>query len=127
MGKGKQNIKALPKTASEQEGGIENRVVFTIFCKDVVDAIKKQLPKKPSSVKQVVTYSLLSMDESTKKEVLDLIKENKKFDRTIEGFITSNKKKILEFFEKQKDKNSNVSALKQRIAELEAKVGGKDE
>src|SRR3989338_7377499 len=122
MAKPKTSIKTLPKTEAGQEGVLDNRVVFTMFCKDIVDNIKKQIPKKPASVKQVVTYSLLSIDEGARKEIQEAIKENKKFDRLVEGSIIANKKRILEFFEKQKDKVSNTAQLKQRIAELEAKV-----
>lgn len=131
MKKEKTSIKTLPKTeVREQEGGeIKNRVVFTMFCKNVVDQIKKQLPKKPASVKQIVTYSLVSMDEGVKREVMEAIRNNKKYDKTIDGFIINNKKNIVDFFEKQKDKENSVSYLKQRVQELESKLGkgGKSE
>ena|SRR3989338_836371 len=132
MEKKKTSIKSLPQkevSKSEQkEGGsdnITNRIVFTLFCKDVVDAIKTQIPKKPSSFKQIVAYSLASLDDETKRNVLELIKNNKAFDVVVEKWIGDNRKHVIAFFEKQPDKESNVSLLKARIAELEAKVGDK--
>ncbi|MBI2101851.1 hypothetical protein HYT53_04550 [Candidatus Woesearchaeota archaeon] len=126
MGTKKQNIKTLAsKDAQPERGEIENRVVFTLYCKDVIDGIKKQLAKKPMAMKQAVVVSLLLVDEPTRKEILELVRENKKFDKTLEGFITTNKKKIMDFFQNQKDKTSTTAVLKQRIAELEAQVGDK--
>ena len=130
MEKKKTSIKSLPQkeaTKSDiQEGGeISNRLVFTVYAKNPVDQIKKALPLKPCSVKQVIVVSLLMADEPTRKEILDLVRENKSMDRAVEGFIIDNKKKILDFFSGQKNKTSTTTVLKQRIAELEAKVGEK--
>ena len=124
MEKKKTSIKTLASKDVLPEGGeIENRIVFTIYALKIVDQIKKTLPRKPFSMKQAIVVSLLLADESTRKEILDLVRENKKFDKTLEGFITDNKKKITDYFQNQKDKTSTTAVLKQRIAELEAKVG----
>ncbi len=131
----KGNIKTYRKVdekeSDKSEGGevesIKNRCVFTIFCASAVSGIKKQIPSKPSSVKQVVTYSLISLDEETKRGIIELIRNNKAFDVVVEKWIHSHKKQVLDFFSGQKDKTSSTAVLKQRIAELEAKVGGKNE
>ncbi len=127
MPKRKTSIKALPESETGNNGVNANKCVFTLSCKHVIDELLEELKSKPTTMKQVVAFSLLSMDESSRKDVIKLMKENKRFDREIEAYIKQNKRHIVKFFSEQRDFIQNVAYLKNRIAELEAMVGVKDD
>lgn len=126
MPKRKTSIKGLPESETGNNGMNPNKCVFTVFCKNIVDELKKEVPNKPATLKQMVIYSLLSMDESSKREVVEMIRNNKRFDRVVDNFIRENRRIIVDFFSQQRDLQGNVAVLRQRIAELEAQVGVQD-